>query len=122
MTQGNARKQLGIRGERLAADFFLAKGFSVIARNWTCKYGELDLVIRRGDEIRIVEVKTRRTSPGPWVTHETVSAAKMARVAEAAARFFAAHPELPQAAHFDVFTVTFIGNAPPDLQWLPDFE
>ena len=118
----NARKQLGIRGEQLAADFFTEKGYQIIARNWTCRFGELDLVIRRGNMIRIIEVKTRRTRPGPWTTHETVSATKLARIGEAAARFFSAHPELPDDAHYDVFTVTFVGDAPPVCAWLEDFE
>lgn len=116
------RHSLGARGEELAADFFIKRGFTVVARNWKCPQGELDLVIRKGEELRIIEVKTRQGSGGPVGPFESVTGAKLSRIAEAAARFLDAHPMLPEDAHVDVLCVTFTTAGVPVFQWLPDFE
>lgn len=116
------RHQLGTRGENLAADFFIKRGYAVVARNWKCPLGELDLVIQKGEELRIIEVKTRQRNGGPVGPFETVTRAKLSRLGEAAARFLERHPALPEDAHLDVFCVTFTDAGVPRYQWLKDFE
>ncbi len=54
------RAGLGRRGEELAAQELLAKGYRLLARNWRCRIGELDLVATDGDCLVCVEVRTRR--------------------------------------------------------------
>ena len=56
----NARKKLGQWGESVAARHLEAKGYEIIARNWRCRQGEIDLVAQAGEELVFVEVKTRR--------------------------------------------------------------
>lgn len=56
----DARKRLGEWGEKVAAIHLEAKGYEIVARNWRCARGEIDLVARAGDELVFVEVKTRR--------------------------------------------------------------
>jgi putative endonuclease len=56
----NYRKKLGQWGEKVAAHHLEAKGYEIVARNWRCREGEIDLVARAGDELVFVEVKTRR--------------------------------------------------------------
>src|SRR5690625_4236706 len=53
------RRALGRQGEELAAATLEAEGYRVLARNWYSRYGELDLVVARGDWVVAVEVKTR---------------------------------------------------------------
>ena len=67
-----ARMSLGRRGEQIAADWLTAHGLRIVARNWRCPYGELDLIVEESvaagvsgesvgeSEIVAVEVKTRR--------------------------------------------------------------
>ncbi len=55
-----ARKKLGAWGEGLAAQKLESLGYQIVARNWRCARGEIDLVARTGDTIIFVEVKTRR--------------------------------------------------------------
>ena len=59
-----ANKELGALGETMAANFLTSQGYIVLDRNWaTPRYGrgELDLVCRRGSDLVVVEVKTRRS-------------------------------------------------------------
>jgi putative endonuclease len=55
-----ARRKLGQRGEILAADWLAALGYAIIARNYRCQAGEIDLVARYGGRWVFVEVRTRR--------------------------------------------------------------
>ncbi len=54
------RQQLGRRGEALAAEKLMALGYALVARNYRCAAGEIDLVARRGEAWVFVEVRTRR--------------------------------------------------------------
>jgi putative endonuclease len=51
---------LGGAGERLVASWLEARGLRVVARNWRCPYGEIDLIAEEHGELVFVEVKTRR--------------------------------------------------------------
>jgi putative endonuclease len=81
-------QRLGSRGERLAAAWYRAAGYEVVVRNWRCREGELDLVVRRGDELVFCEVKAR-TSERFGVPAEAVTVAKQQRMRVLAARFLA---------------------------------
>lgn len=73
------RKQLGAIGEQLAAAYLERLGYRVVARNWRCAGGELDLVADDDGTLVFVEVRTRRGAPGAAV--ESVGPAKQARLA-----------------------------------------
>lgn len=53
-------RRLGIRGENAAAQAAVADGMTILARNFKCKAGELDIVALDGNEIVFIEVKSRR--------------------------------------------------------------
>jgi putative endonuclease len=54
-----AHHELGRHGEQLAADFLVANGYGLLARNLELKVGEIDLLMADGDTIVVVEVKTQ---------------------------------------------------------------
>lgn len=56
-----AKDRRGRDGEERAARYLSALGCEVLARNWRCALGEIDIIARDGREIVLVEVKTRRT-------------------------------------------------------------
>jgi putative endonuclease len=60
LTRQGDRMGLGRRGEELAAQCLVAKGYGIVARNWRCEVGEVDLVAQDGNDLAIVEVRTRR--------------------------------------------------------------
>lgn len=71
--------ELGRHGEQIAADHLQARGMRVIDRNWRCSHGELDLVLRDGDETVFVEVKTR-AGDGYGHPFEAITRRKLARL------------------------------------------
>ena len=82
------RQRLGARGERLAAAWYRAHGYTVVARNWRCREGEIDLIVARRGELVFCEVKTR-SSDRFGVPAEAVTPAKQARLRALAGRFLA---------------------------------
>lgn len=103
------RQALGARGERLAADWYLAHGYEVVARNWRCREGEIDLVVARDGALVFCEVKTR-SSDRFGVPAEAVTPAKQRRLRALAARFLADHAGAGRSGRrgirFDVAAVT----------------
>ncbi|MFK3679273.1 YraN family protein [Microbacterium sp. NPDC090218] len=57
-----AKDVLGRAGEDRAAQHLTGSGYTVLARNWRCAQGEIDIVATLGAHLAIVEVKTRRTA------------------------------------------------------------
>jgi putative endonuclease len=57
-----ARQRLGAAGERLVARAYVEAGFTVLAKNWRCGKGEIDLIVASDTTIVFCEVKTRRGS------------------------------------------------------------
>lgn len=86
-----AKDELGQRGERIAERHLLARGWTLLDRNWRCAQGEIDLVLRDGDETVFVEVKTR-SSTAFGHPLEAISHAKLARLRRLASIWAEAHP------------------------------
>ena len=76
-------KALGTYGERIAADHLEALGMVVLARNWTCRFGEIDIVARDGSTLVICEVKTRTSNHhgGPFEAITGHKATRLRRLA-----------------------------------------
>lgn len=55
------RKKLGAWGETLAVDFLSKKGYELLEKNFHTRYGEIDLIMKSGDQLVAVEVKTRKS-------------------------------------------------------------
>lgn len=98
------RQRLGAAGEDRAADWYRRAGYEVLARNWRCPEGELDLVLRAGGSIVFCEVKTR-SSDRFGLPAEAVTAAKQRRLRVLAARFLREHPQQGARPRFDVASV-----------------
>jgi putative endonuclease len=76
----------GERGEELAARYLEKHGFIVLAQNWRCREGELDLIATDGRVLVICEVKTR-TSDNYGAPAEAVDDAKAGRIRRLARRW-----------------------------------
>ena len=80
------RVALGRFGETVAADHLVASGMTVLARNWRCREGEVDIVALDGDVLVMCEVKTRR-GVGFGTPLDAVTPAKAARLRRLALRW-----------------------------------
>ena len=99
------RRALGARGEAAVAAWYEARGYEVLARNWTCREGELDLVVRQGRMFVFCEVKTR-TSDAFGAPAEAVTRAKQDRLRRLAARWLEDDaPVRAREIRFDVAAV-----------------
>ena len=98
------RRALGAAGEARAAAWYRARGYEVLARNWRCREGELDLVVRDGRAFVFCEVKTR-TSDAFGAPVEAVTRAKQERLRRLAARWLTEAPLRPREIRFDVASV-----------------
>ena len=98
------RQALGAKGEAMAASWYEANGYEVLARNWRCRDGEIDLIVRRQRTIVFCEVKTRTTaafgSPA-----EAVTRTKQMRLRRLAARWLDESTVRPGRIRFDVAAI-----------------
>lgn len=99
-----ARLALGRAGEDLAAAWYAAHGYTVVERNWRCREGELDLVVRRGRTLVICEVKTR-SSGAFGAPAEAVTPSKQARIRGLALAYLRARRVRGAQLRFDVASV-----------------
>lgn len=99
-----ARRALGSAGEDLAAAEYERRGYEVLARNWRCREGELDLVLRSGAIVVFCEVKARSTLAfgSPF---EAVTAAKRRRIRVLATRWLQQSGVRAGELRFDVVGV-----------------
>lgn len=98
------RRALGAHGEALAARWYGEQGYIVLARNWRCRHGELDLVLGRPGVVVFCEVKARTTAAfGSGA--EAVTAAKQARIRRLAAEWLATAKPGRVDVRFDVAVV-----------------
>jgi putative endonuclease len=104
MTTAACRRALGTYGETVAARHLVDAGMTLLDRNWRCREGEIDLVLREGDVLVACEVKTRRSvrcgSP-----HEAVDDDKLARLHELVWRWAEEHEVRPGEVRVDLVAV-----------------
>ena len=111
----DSHQSLGAYGEDLAVAHLEAAGLEVLARNWRCREGELDVVCREGGQVVFVAVKTRSGSAFGDPA-EAVPPGKARRLRLLACRWLAA--ERPAGAtelRFDVVSVVRERGAAPRL-------
>ncbi len=105
------RAELGRKGEQAALDYLATRGYSVVARNWHCAGGEVDLILRHGRTLVFAEVRTRSSSS---LVHpfETITAPKQRRVAKAAEAYLRRHGIEETEIRFDALAVTWTQEGP----------
>ncbi|MDF3934380.1 YraN family protein [Pseudomonas citronellolis] len=109
---------LGRRAEELAREHLQSHGLRLLAQNWRCRRGELDLVMLDGDTVVFVEVRCRR-NPAFGGALESVDARKRQRLVAAAEHFlqqearWSRHP-----CRFDVVAVQPTAGTPAQPNWI----
>ncbi|EZQ19786.1 YraN family protein [Pseudomonas sp. G11-1] len=118
MTQLTDKQRTGNQAERASERLLISAGLRLLARNYRCKQGELDLVMRDADTVVFVEVRYRRRNQwGDAV--ETVDWRKQKRLIAAAHHYLLTHPHLVnQSCRFDVVAATGDPADPASYRWI----
>ena len=109
--------ELGRRGEQLAVDHLEARGMQVIARNWRCRLGEIDIVARDGGDTVFIEVKTR-TSHDFGHPFEAITPIKLARLRRLAIAWCEATDAAASRIRIDAVAVLAPAEAPALIEHL----
>ena len=101
----------GVAAEQAAADYLATQGLSLVARNYRCRGGEIDLIMRDGASLVFVEVRERAGSRFGGAA-ASITAAKQGRILLAARHYLSRH-NLDLPCRFDAVLIQ--GG---QLQWL----
>jgi putative endonuclease len=112
-------KAIGIYGEAAAAAYLTEQGYEILATNWHCARGELDIVDRHNAVLVFVEVKTRRGSQ-PDAAFASVSAAKRERLIASAYLYLEQHKLDDVQWRIDVIAVALPHTGKPLIVHVED--
>ncbi|HEY5739575.1 MAG TPA: YraN family protein, partial [Gammaproteobacteria bacterium] len=114
------RKRLGRRAEQRALAYLQRRGLRLVTRNYRCRFGEIDLIMRDNDCIVFVEVRFR-TSISFAPPALTVDTFKQSRIEKTAQSYLARHPRhADHPARFDVIAIDSADGAAGTIQWIRD--
>ena len=109
----------GRLAEEFACRYLQQRGLRLLARNYHCRRGEIDLVMKDRDSIVFVEVRFRRNVRFGTAA-ETVDRAKQSRLIAAANHYLLCHTEAARRpCRFDVVSIIAPAGA-PNVQWIRD--
>lgn len=116
---GTPRQRTGARFESVAEAHLREAGLAVLDRNYRCRAGEIDLVMRHGQVIVFVEVRYRRSTEF-GTPLETITPRKQQRIVQTARHYLVAHPSLAEMpCRFDAVGIS---GSPGNFQtnWIRD--
>ena len=110
--------ETGARGEQLAEEYLLSKGYRLLHRNWRHSHKEIDFIALDENILVFIEIKTRR-GLGFGYPEESVTLAKQLHLQAAASAFMEAHSQYP-IMRFDVLSIILKGDKVQELLHLVD--
>lgn len=114
---GKYSQGLGRQGEKVALQFLRRLGYKIIARNFSCRWGEIDIIAEYAGVLVFVEVKTRKTDA--YGAPEEAVDWKKIRHLQRVAQFYLVHfAEAQRPSRFDVIAVTW--NEIPRINHIQD--
>ena len=104
------KRTTGARGEAVCARYYEQRGYTIVARNYHSRYGEIDVIAENDRQLIFIEVKTRAEGQAS-LPCEAVDRRKMQRLVQTAQVFLASY-EKDRQMQFDVFEVLTDGERP----------
>lgn len=98
----------GREGEAIAARYLKKKGYVIVGQNYSCRFGEIDLIAKKGRYLAFVEVKTRKDETFACA-REFVTPAKQQRI-QKTAMFWLQANDTELQPRFDVIEVVGEGS------------
>ncbi len=107
---GGYKKKMGALGEKIAGEYLIAtEGYNIVARNYTCPLGELDIVAYDGETLVFVEVRAGSPSSVGYA-EESIGFHKQKKLRQLAAYYLKEKGISDCACRFDVVIVLFEGG------------
>lgn len=110
--------ETGIKGEQIAANFLLKKGYTILHRNWRFEKKEVDLIAARGDLLVFIEVKARKNSRFGF-PEEAVNPVKIGFLKTAAEAFLEQHAHYIRI-QFDIISIIIEGDQMSEIRHFED--
>ena len=107
---------LGKKGEALAEEFLLQKGFTILHRNWRHSHYEIDIVAIKNNLLHIIEVKTLSSRHRP---EGNVTRKKLNYLLQAADQFLYKHPEYKHI-QIDILAINLFKSGEPEYFYIQD--
>ena len=111
----NNASERGNQAENLAAGFLRRAGIKIVARNYRCKGGEIDLICEDGNTLVFVEVRLRRSADFGGAL-ASITTAKQRRIMRAAEHYLLRYGKPNRACRFDCVLLDTLSEAHIDWQ------
>lgn len=113
-----SKKNIGDKGEGIAAEWLTEQGFQILERNWRCGRYETDIIATRDGRLHFIEVKTKRS--GRYGLPEMqVDRRKLNRMIASGTEFIRLHPGW-KWIRFDIIAIQLFTNAPARIDHIQD--
>ena len=105
LSEQPSNRSVGNDGENRAALFLESRGYTIIARNWRTRFGEIDIIAQKSDLLVFAEVKTLPSGGLETLAHE-LNLRKQKRIIETSKFFLAKHRQYNNSKiRFDVLAI-----------------
>jgi putative endonuclease len=111
----------GAAAEALAAEFLQGRGLKIVARNYRCRGGEIDLIASDGDTLIFVEVRLRSDAAFGGAA-ESITAAKKKRLRFAAAHYLSRLSQMSKEPPCRFDAILLASLDPGRIEWLVDID
>lgn len=112
------KDELGRKGEEIACQYLVGKGYEIKERNWRYKNGEIDIIAIDKKELVIVEVKTRSAviyeEPRDSITDKKI------RFLVNAAEEYIEQTDYYGETRFDVISIKWFGDGKYEMEHIPE--
>lgn len=108
---------IGKQGEKIASDWLVAHGYTILATNYRQRFGEVDIIARHGDVLVFIEVKTR-SSDRFGTPFDAVTTKKQQQLSRIARDYITRHKVTDTPCRFDVLSILLPADQPPKIDLL----
>lgn len=117
------KRALGHAGEQLAQDHLRAAGYQIVAANWRCAHGEIDIIASKDGVLVFVEVRTRRSrdqNGALEMAFMSLGPRKQAQLQKLAYHYFEQMGAEPERWRIDVIAVGVAADGRPIIEHMED--
>jgi len=112
-----SKDDLGLAGEEIACQYLRRNGYRILEQRFRTKFGELDIVCRKGRELVFVEVRSRKQESG-YLPEESITRQKIRHLVKAAQIWLTKKKLEGMEIRFDLVTIDF-SKTPTALNHFP---